>query len=404
MEALTEVFTPLSDRLKNVSVSLTLKIVERAKALKAEGVDVISLSVGEPDHNTPEHVKRAGIAAIESNFTRYTAAAGILELRKAICEKLKRDNSLDYSPSQIVVSNGAKHAIANAIQAIVNPGDEVIIPEPCWLSYPDLVHLAGGIPVYVASRIEHGFHLQPDDLARVLTPKTKAIILNTPCNPTGAVLSRPEVEALCEVLYDHNVMIISDEIYEHLRFDGREHYSFAQVDGMKDRTVLVNGVSKCYAMTGWRIGYSASSDLLSDAMLRIQSQMTSSACSISQKAACEGIQGDQSSVPAMLKDFSRRRHICYDILSKCKGVKLSMPEGAFYIFPDVSAFYGKRIGDAVIKDSVDLAEHLITACHVAVVPGAAFRAPHCIRISYANSDEKVREGVNRICDFLNSLR
>lgn len=403
MEALTEVFTPLSDRLKNVSVSLTLKIVERAKALKAEGVDVISLSVGEPDHNTPDNVKRAGIAAIEANFTRYTAAAGIPELRKAICEKLKRDNSLDYSPTQIVVSNGAKHAIANAIQALVNPGDEVIIPEPCWLSYPDLVHLAGGIPIYVESRLEHGFHLQPDDLANKLTPKTKAIILNTPCNPTGAVLSRPEIEALCEVMYDHNVMIISDEIYEHLRFDGREHYSFAQVEGMKDRTILVNGVSKCYAMTGWRIGYSASSDMMADAMLRIQSQMTSSASSISQKAAYEGISGDQSSVPMMLQDFDRRRKICYDIFSKCKDVKVRMPEGAFYIFPDVSAFYGRKYKGEVIRGSVDLAEHLITDYHVAIVPGAAFRAPDCIRISYANSDEKVREGVTRICDFLSKL-
>jgi aspartate aminotransferase len=405
MEATTEVRTlTLSDRVQNVSVSLTLKIVERAKILKAEGKEVISLSVGEPDHNTPDNVKRAAIEAINSNFTRYTAAAGIPELRKAVCAKLKRENGLDYTPSQIVVSCGAKHALANSILALVNPGDEVIIPEPCWLSYPDLVYLAGGTPVYAKARLEHGFHLQPEDLAKALTPKTRLIIMNTPCNPTGAMLLKPEIEALCEVIRDHHAVVVSDEIYEHLRFDGREHYSFAAVPGMQDRTVVINGVSKCYAMTGWRIGYSASSDLLADGMLRIQSQMTSSACSISQKAALEGLMGDQSSVAKMQEDFSRRRKICFDIFNSCPGVRVHEPEGAFYIFPDVSAFFGKSADGFLIKDSLDLAEYLITACHVAVVPGAAFRAPECLRISYANSDEKVREGVSRICDVLRKLK
>jgi aspartate aminotransferase len=403
MEAMAELNIPLADRIQKVSVSLTLKIVERTKALKAEGIDVIDLSVGEPDHNTPEHVKQAAVKAINENFTRYTAAAGIPELRKVICEKLQRDNGIYYTPKQIVVSNGAKHAIANAILALVNPGDEVIIPVPDWLSYPELVKIAGGVPVYVETKLENGFHLQPDDLARALTPKTRMIILNTPCNPSGAVLSRQEIEALCDVIRDHHCVLVSDEIYEHLRFDGREHFSPAQHPGMQDRTVLINGVSKCYAMTGWRIGYSASSERLADGMLRIQSQMTSSAGSISQKAALEGLAGDQSSIEAMRADFSRRRQICYEILSGCPGVKVTKPEGAFYIFPDVSAFFGKRAGDTIIHDSKALAEYLIAESHVAVVPGAAFHAPNCIRISYANSDENVRTGVTRICDVLKKL-
>lgn len=393
----------LASRVKQLSVSLTLQISARAKELAAEGKDVIDLSCGEPDHPSPIHVKEAGIAAINENFTRYTAAAGIPPLREAVREKLARENGLEYDVGQIVISCGAKHALANALMALVDPGDEVIVPTPCWLSYPELVLLVGGKPVYAETTVEDRFHLTPDILRKALSPKTKLLILNSPTNPTGAALDRQEITALCAVLKDHQAIILSDEIYEHIRFDGKPHFSPAQLPEMKDRTVLINGVSKCYSMTGWRIGYSAAPKEISQGMLKVQSQMTSSACSVSQRAALAGLRGDQSVSREMTKDFARRRTLCCELLNKCGGMKVAEPEGTFYIFPDISFYYGKKANGRMLKDSFDVAKYLIEEALVATVPGGAFKAPNCLRISYANSDENVKRGVGRICEKLQQL-
>jgi aspartate aminotransferase len=393
----------LAKRVQNVSVSLTLQITNRARELSVAGIDVVDLSCGEPDHPTPSNIKRAGIAAIESNFTRYTAAAGIPELRKAIQRKLAEENGLDYDFRQIVVSSGAKHSIANAILALVDPDDEVVVPAPCWLSYPEMIELAGGKTVFAQTDATNGFHLLPAALARALSPRTKLVILNSPNNPTGAALDADQTAALAEVLKRHPCFVLSDEIYERLRFDGKRHASVAQTAALKDRTIVVNGVSKCYSMTGWRIGYAAGPEEIVEGILRIQSQMTSSCCSISQQAALEGIAGNQGESEAMVRDFARRRELCYDLLRSCPGVKVAKPEGAFYFFPDISSFFGKHVHGEVLKDSVDIARYLLEEVHVATVPGAAFFAPNCLRLSYANSDENVRRGVTKVCEALTRL-
>ncbi len=386
----------LTSRVSRLSISQTLAIVEKVRTLQKQGVKIYDLSVGEPDHPSPPEVKQAGHKAIDDNFTKYTAAAGIMELRQAICEKLKRDNDLDYTPQQIVVGNGAKHILASALLALVEPGDEVIIPEPCWLSYPELVWLAGGEVVFAPTKVEDGFHLRAEVLERLISPRTKVIMLNSPCNPTGAVLSGAEMEAIATVLKRHRTYVISDEIYEYLRFDGREHVSPAHFPSMMERTVVVNGVSKSFAMTGWRIGYGAAPLEVSDAIARIQSQMTSSPCSISQKAALAGIRSGTAYPELMNKDFVRRRDICHAALKDVPGIRIPKPEGAFYAFPQIPAMMTGSINGKPLKEATAFAEYLLDKYHVAIVPGTAFRAPDCIRLSFATSDEILIESVNRI--------
>lgn len=386
----------LTSRVSRLSISQTLAIVEKVRTLRKQGVTVYDLSVGEPDHPSPKEVKEAGHQAIDSDFTKYTAAAGILELRQAICDKLKRDNDLEYTPKQVVVGNGAKHILASALLALVEPGDEVIIPEPCWLSYPELVWLAGGEVVFAPTKVEDGFHLKAEVLERLITPRTKVVMLNSPCNPTGAVLSGSEMEAIASVLRRHKAYVISDEIYEYLRFDGREHVSPAHFPGMMERTVVVNGVSKSFAMTGWRIGYGAAPLEIADAIARIQSQMTSSPCSVSQKAALAGIQSGTAYPEMMNVDFVRRRDICHAALKDVPGVQLPRPEGAFYAFPQIQSILTGTIKGKPLKEATAFAEYVLDEYHVAIVPGTAFRAPDCIRLSFASADDIVKEACGRV--------
>lgn len=394
----------LSSRVSRLTISQTLAIVEKVRELQKQGVAIYDMSVGEPDHPSPPDVKAAGIQAINDDFTRYTAAAGIVELRQAIVEKLKRDNKLEYTPKQIVVGNGAKHILASSLLALVDPGDEVIIPEPSWLSYPELVWLAGGEVIFAPTRVEDGFHLRAEVLERLMSPRTKVVMLNSPCNPTGAVMTRAEMDAIADVLKRHRAYVLSDEIYEYLRFDGREHVSAAQYPWLQDRTVVVNGVSKSYAMTGWRIGYCAAPLDVADAILRIQSQMTSSACSVSQKAALAGIKGGLSYPEMMVNDFKRRRDICYEGLKNIPGVHLDQPEGAFYAFPHIPSMLTGSADGKPIKDSTGFTHYLLDKYHVAVVPGSAFRAPDCIRLSFATSDDNVREAVKRIAAAVGDIK
>ena len=394
----------LSSRVSRLSISQTLAIVEKVRELQKQGMTVYDMSVGEPDHPSPPDVKEAGRQAISNDFTRYTAAAGIMELREAIAAKLKRDNGLTYTPKQIVVGNGAKHILSGTLLALVEPGDEVIIPEPCWLSYPEMVWLAGGEVVYAPTRVEDGFHLRAEVLERLITPRTKAVMLNSPCNPTGAVMPKKDMDEIAEVLKKHRAYIISDEIYEYLRFDGREHVSLAQYPWLCDRTIVVNGVSKSYSMTGWRIGYGAGPDNVMNAILRIQSQMTSSACSVSQKAATAALNGGLDFPNRMRDDFTRRRDICFDGLKNIPGVNVPKPEGAFYAFPQIPAMMTGSVNGKPLKDSNGMTDYLLEKYHVAIVPGAAFRAPDCIRISFASSDDHVREAVNRIAAAVSDIK
>lgn len=386
----------LTSRVSRLTISQTLAIVEKVRTLQKQGLTIYDLSVGEPDHPSPAEVKQAGHQAIDDNFTKYTAAAGIIELREAIVAKLKRDNDLDYTAKQIVVGNGAKHILASALLALVEPGDEVIVPEPCWLSYPELVWLAGGEVIFAPTKVEDGFHLKAEVLERLLSPRTKVVMLNSPCNPTGAVLAESEMEAIADVLKRHKAYVISDEIYEYLRFDGRKHISPAHFPGMMERTVVVNGVSKSYAMTGWRIGYGAAPTEIAEAIAKIQSQMTSSPCSISQKAALAGINSGLAYPEMMTRDFSRRRDICFNGLKDVPGVCMPKPEGAFYAFPQIPGVMGGTVKGKPLKDSMAFVDHLLTEYQVSVVPGTAFRAPDCIRLSFASSDEIVKEAVKRI--------
>lgn len=393
----------LSSRVSRLTISQTLAIVEKVRELQKQGVTIYDLSVGEPDHPSPPDVKAAGIQAISEDFTRYTAAAGIIELRQAIVEKLKRDNGLEYPEKQIVVGNGAKHILASSLLALVEPGDEVIVPEPSWLSYPELVWLAGGEVIFAPTRVEDGFHLRAEVLERLMSPRTKAVLLNSPCNPTGAVVTKAEMDAIADVLKRHRAYVISDEIYEYLRFDGREHVSPAQYPWLFDRTIVVNGVSKSYSMTGWRIGYCAAPADVADAILKIQSQMTSSACSVSQRAALAGLKGGLDYPNKMVKDFTRRRDICFEGLKNIPGVHLDQPEGAFYAFPHIPSMLTGSVEGKPLKDSTGFTHYLLDKYHVAVVPGSAFRAPDCIRLSFATSDENVREAVARIASAVKDI-
>ena len=398
----------LSDRLNRLAPSATLRLVgsemcirdramsQKSAELKAQGVDVINLSVGEPDFNTPDHIKEAAKRAVDENYSRYSPVPGYPALKKAIVDKLKNENGLDYEPSQIICSNGAKQSVCNAVLALVNPGDEVIIPAPYWVSYPQMVLLAEGTPVTVEATIEQDFKITPEQLEAAITPKTRALILCSPSNPTGSVYSAEELEALAAVLRRHeNVIVLSDEIYEHINYVGR-HASIASCEGMKERTVVINGVSKAYAMTGWRIGFIAAPEWIAKGCNKLQGQYTSGPCSVSQMAATAAFAGDQTCVETMRQAFERRKNLIVRLAKEIPGLEVNDPHGAFYLFPKCSSFFGKRDGDRVINNSTDFALYLLEVAHVATVGGDAFGSPACFRMSYATSDENITEAMRRI--------
>lgn len=394
----------LSDRLNRLSPSATLAMSQRSSELKAQGVDIINMSVGEPDFNTPDHIKEAAIKAVQDNWTRYSPVPGYPDLKKAIAVKLKNENGLDYLPSQILCSNGAKQSVCNAIMALVNPGDEVIIPAPYWVSYPQMVLLAEGTPVAIPTTIEQDFKVTPQQLEQAITPRTRAIILCSPSNPTGSVYSAAELEALKDVLLKHErVMVIADEIYEHINYVGA-HASMAQFADIKDRVVIVNGVSKAYAMTGWRIGFIAAPEWVVKGCNKLQGQYTSGPCSVSQKAAEAAYTGSQECVETMRQAFERRRNLIVSLAREIPGLEVNNPQGAFYLFPKCSSFFGKRDGDRVINNSTDLAMYLLEVGHVATVGGDAFGSPECFRMSYATSEANITEAMRRIADTLARLK
>lgn len=376
---------------------------QKSAELKAQGGDVINLSVGEPDFNTPDHIKEAAKKAVDDNYSRYSPVAGYPALRKAIVAKLKNENSLDYTPEQIVCSNGAKQCVCNAVMALVSPGEEVIIPAPYWVSYPQMVLMADGKPVFVEAGIEQDFKITPAQLEEAITARTKAIILCSPSNPTGAVYSQAELEALAEVLRRHEqVYVISDEIYEHINYVG-SHASIARCEGMYDRTIVINGVSKAYAMTGWRIGFCAAPLALAKACSKLQGQYTSGPCSVSQVAATEAFAGPQECVEEMRQAFERRKELIVRLAREIPGLEVNEPHGAFYLFPQCSSYFGKRFGDKVIENSTDFALYLLEHAHVATVGGDAFGSPRCFRMSYATSDENIVEAMRRIKEALAEL-
>ncbi len=386
----------LSDRLNRLAPSATLAMSQKSAELKAQGVDVINLSVGEPDFNTPDHIKEAAKRAIDENYSRYSPVPGYPALKKAIVDKLKNENGLDYEPSQIICSNGAKQSVCNAVLALVNPGDEVIIPAPYWVSYPQMVLLAEGTPVTVEATIEQDFKITPEQLEAAITPKTRALILCSPSNPTGSVYSAEELEALAAVLRRHErVIVLSDEIYEHINYIG-SHASIAACEGMKERTVVINGVSKAYAMTGWRIGFIAAPEWIAKGCNKLQGQYTSGPCSVSQMAATAAFAGDQTCVETMRQAFERRKNLIVRLAKEIPGLEVNDPHGAFYLFPKCSSFFGKRDGDRVINNSTDFALYLLEVAHVATVGGDAFGSPACFRMSYATSDENITEAMRRI--------
>ena len=396
--------TQVSARLASLSPSATLAMSQKSGELKAQGVDVINLSVGEPDFNTPDHIKEAAKQAIDENFSRYSPVAGYPALRNAIVAKLKNENSLDYTINQISCANGAKQSVCNTILALVNPGDEVIIPAPFWVSYPEMVKLAEGKPVIVPAGIEQDFKITPAQLEAAITPKTKALILCSPSNPTGSVYSAEELAGLAEVLKKYpEIIIIADEIYEHINYIGK-HNSIAQIEGMKERTVIVNGVSKAYAMTGWRIGFIAGPEWIVKAVNKLQGQYTSGPCSVSQKAAEAAYTGTQAPVEEMRQAFERRRNLIVQLAKEVPGFEVNQPEGAFYLFPKCSAYFGKTDGIRTINNADDLAMYLLEVGHVACVGGTSFGAPECIRMSYATSDENIIEAIKRIKEALSRLK
>ncbi len=394
----------LADRLQRLQPSATLAMSQRSSELKAQGVDVINMSVGEPDFHTPDHIKEAAKKAIDDNYTYYSPVPGYPALKQAIVNKLKNENGLDYKPSEILCSNGAKQSVCNVIMAIVGAGDEVIIPAPYWVSYPQMVLLAEGTPVFVEATIEQNFKITPEQLEAAITPKTKAIILCTPSNPTGAVYSKKELEGLKNVLLNHKeVIVIADEIYEHINYVG-EHASMASFPDIKDRVVIINGVSKAYAMTGWRIGFVAAPEWIVKGVNKLQGQYTSGPCSVSQKAAEAAYTGDQQCVEDMRQAFERRKNLIYDLAKDIPGLEVRNPEGAFYLFPKCSSFFGKTDGERTINNSTDFAMYLLDVGHVATVGGDAFGSPECFRMSYATSDENIIEAMKRIKDVLARLK
>jgi len=393
----------LSNRINNLSESATIKMAKMGRELAAKGVDVISLSFGEPDFHTPEHIKDAAKKAMDENYTYYTPVSGYPELRKAITVKLKNENNLDYDFSQIVVSTGAKQAIANAVLCLVNPGEEVIIPTPYWVSYSEVVKLADGVSVFIDTTVEADFKITPEQLEAAITPKTKLFMFSSPSNPTGSVYSKNELEGLAKVFEKHpQVYIMSDEIYEHINY-GEKHESIAQFDAIKDRVVIINGFSKSYAMTGWRIGYSASSKELATAFDKMQGQITSGTCSITQRAGVAAYEGGLDSVLAMRTQFKKRRDLVYSLLKEIDGLKVNLPDGAFYFFPNVTSFFGKSYNGKTISDADELSIYLLEEAHVATVGGDSFGDKKSIRISYAAAEDKLVEAVRRIKEALGKL-
>ena len=390
--------------MARLSPSMTFAMNQMSNDLKAKGIDIVNMTLGEPDFNTPEHVKAAACTALEENYTHYTPVGGSLSLREAISDKLQKENGLAYAPADILVSNGAKQSLCNVVMALIDEGDEVIIPAPYWVSYPQMVLLAGGTPVYVETGIEQGFKMTPEQLEKAITPRTRMLILCSPSNPTGAVYSKEELNALAEVVLRHeDLLVVSDEIYEHLNYVGA-HASIAAVEGMRERTVIINGVSKAYAMTGWRIGFLAAPKWIVSACSMLQGQYTSGPCSVSQKAAEEAWRGSQACVEEMRQAFERRRNLLVSLLREIPGLEVNVPDGAFYLFPKCSSYFGKSDGTNVINTSTDLAMYLLEQGHVAVVGGDAFGAPEYFRLSYATSEEKIKEAAKRMAEALALLK
>ena len=393
----------ISDRVNCLSPSATIAMNQKSRDLQAKGINVINLSVGEPDFFTPDHIKAAAKKAIDDNFSFYPPVAGFPDLKKAVADKFKRENNLEYTPEQIIVSCGAKHSLANAMMSLVNEGDEVIIPAPYWVSYLEQVKLCGGVPVVIQARFDNNFKITPKQLESAISPKTKALLLCSPSNPTGAVYSRPELRALADVLAKHDrIMIISDEIYEHINFIGG-HETIAQFADMKERTVLINGVSKAYAMTGWRIGYMAAPLWLVKACDKLQGQTTTGATTISQKAAAAALTGDQSCVSEMNTAFKRRKELVVKLVREIPDLEIYDPDGAFYVFPKIDKYYGKTFNGTPVKNSTDICLYLLDQAHIATVPGDAFGDDSCIRISFATSDDKLVEAMKRMKYALTAL-
>ena len=394
----------LSDRINRLAPSATLAMSQKSSEMKAQGVDVINLSVGEPDFNTPAHIKEAAKKAIDENYSRYSPVAGYASLREAVVRKLKRENGLSYTPAQISVSNGAKQGVCNTVMTLVNPGDEVIIPAPYWVSYPQMVKLAGGTPVIVNTGFAQDFKMKPEQLEAAITPRTRLLILCSPSNPTGSVYSKEELKTLADVILSHEgVYVLADEIYEHINYTGR-HESIAQFAGMQERAIIVNGVSKAYAMTGWRIGYIAAPEWIVKGCNKLQGQYTSGPCSVSQKAAEAAYNSDQSCVEEMRLAFERRRNLIVSLAKDVPGLEVNCPQGAFYLFPKCSSFYGKSYGSYTVNSSTDLAMYLLDEAHVATVGGDAFGDPECFRMSYATSDDNIKEAMSRIKEALGKLK
>ena len=394
----------LSNRLNRLAPSATLAMSQKSSEMKAQGIDVINMSVGEPDFNTPDHIKEAAKKAIDENYSRYSPVPGYPDLRKAIVAKLKNENGLEYGINEILVSNGAKPSVCNTVMALCNDGDEVIIPAPYWVSYPQMAKLAGAEPVIVNAGFEQNFKMTPEQLEAAITPKTRMLILCSPSNPTGSVYSQEELDALAKVILSHEELyVLADEIYEHINYVGK-HASIAKAEGMRERTIIVNGVSKAYAMTGWRIGYIAAPEWIVKGCNKLQGQYTSGPCSVSQKAAEAAYTMDQTCVETMRQAFQRRRDLIVELAKDIPDLEVNVPEGAFYLFPKCSSFYGKACGDKVVNNSTDLAMFLLEEGHVATVGGDAFGDPECFRMSYATSDDNIREAMKRIKETLAKLK
>ena len=394
----------LSSRLNRLAASATLAMSQKSSEMKAQGIDVINMSVGEPDFNTPDHIKTAAKQAIDNNYSKYSPVAGYPDLRKAIVAKLKNENGLDYKAAEISVSNGAKQCVCNAVLALVDDGDEVIIPAPYWVSYPQMVKLAGGNPVIVPAGFEQDFKMTAQQLEAAITPKTRMLILCSPSNPTGSVYTAEELAALAEVILKHeDLFVLADEIYEHINYTGK-HASIASIPGMKERSIIINGVSKAYAMTGWRIGFAAAPEWIIKGLNKLQGQYTSGPCSVSQKAAEEAYVASQQCVEDMRVAFERRRNLIVELAKDIPGLEVNVPQGAFYLFPKCSSFFGKTDGKRVINTSSDLAMYLLEEGHVATVGGDAFGDPDCFRMSYATSDDNIREAMRRIKECLSKLK
>ena len=394
----------LSNRLNRLAPSETLAMSQKSNDMKAQGIDIINLSVGEPDFNTPDHIKEAAKQAVDNNFSKYSPVPGYMDLRKAIVTKLKKENGLEYTTNEILCSNGAKQSVCNTLMALINDGDEVIIPAPYWVSYPQMVKLAGGEPVIVNAGFDQDFKMTPEQLEAAITPKTKMLIICSPSNPTGSVYSKEELKGLADVILKHeDLFVLADEIYEHINYIGK-HESIAQFPGMKERSIIVNGISKAYAMTGWRIGFIAGPEWIVKGCNKLQGQYTSGPCSVSQKAAEEAYIGSQECVDEMRKAFERRRNLIVKLANEIPGFEVNKPEGAFYLFPKCSSFFGKSDGNITINTSTDLAFYLLETAHVATVGGDAFGDPECFRMSYATSDENIHEAMRRIKEALEKLK